>query len=440
MNDLFLEAQGRVMQSSNPKKLTINLVNVSKEYALYGSPFKQMLGYLGVGLKNVRKQRAIDTVNLKISQGEKVGIVGHNGSGKTTLLRLIAGFTEPSAGKIFATGSIQSLMQRGYGFNDALSGIENIRNAMVYNGLPHDEMTAAEADIINFVELGEFIHHPVKTYSLGMRARLEFAAATAIHPDVLVIDEVLGAGDGYFVKKCAARMRQLVENTTLLLVSHSLDQIREYCDRVIWMDGGRLREDGSVDQVLGNYRRYMNDRSAKALKGDMVNLEKGLTINAERQSALQKKLKVMFGASTFGWRINEFAFLDEIGNVQVLETGDPLALRLDITLDRPMCPVVLGLTEHGGFVFEMMVSAELSAGRHVLTLRSPRLEVGVGTYILVPALLQPGLEGYSVNSTFQLELQMAVTNWSDPPLVHLNAEWYSGANRQSIQSKVNAWV
>ena len=183
------------------QKPAVQLRNVSKRFPLYGSALRQMLGYLGIGANNVRYKKAIDGMNLTIDHGEKVGVVGHNGSGKTTLLRLINGFTSPTSGEIVADGSIQSLMQRGYGFNDALSGIENIRNSLVYNGLPAEALATAEADIIDFVELGDFLSHPVKTYSLGMRARLEFAAATAIYPDVLVIDEVLGAGDGYFVHK-----------------------------------------------------------------------------------------------------------------------------------------------------------------------------------------------------------------------------------------------
>ena len=424
----------------NRQKPAVQLRDVGKRFALYDSPLRQMLGYLGVGTRGVAYKQAIDGVNLTIAHGEKVGVVGHNGSGKTTLLRLITGYTRPTSGEVEVGGTIQALMQRGYGFNDALSGLENIRNALVYNGLPASMLAEAEADIVDFVELGEFLHHPVKTYSLGMRARLEFAAATAIHPDVLVIDEVLGAGDGYFVHKSARRMRQLVADTTLLLVSHSLDQIREYCDRVIWMDGGRLREDGPMEQVLGSYRRYMSERSARMLRGSDSGAAQAAGIGAQRQAALQEKLRAMFGPGEDGGRIHAFTFEADTGGVQALETGDPLALRLDVTLDRPMRPVVLGLTEHGGFVFEMTAGAELPAGRHALVVRSPRLEVGVGNYILVPALSQSGRDGYPVLGMTLLELQMAATNWSDPPLVHLDGQWLSGAGRKPINGKVNAWV
>lgn len=425
----------------NRQKPAVQLRDVGKRFALYGRPLRQMLGYLGVGTRGVAYKQAIDGVNLTIAHGEKIGVVGHNGSGKTTLLRLITGFTRPTSGRVEVDGTIQALMQRGYGFNDALSGLENIRNALVYNGLPASMLAEAEADIVDFVELGEFLHHPVKTYSLGMRARLEFAAATAIHPDVLVIDEVLGAGDGYFVHKSAHRMRQLVADTTLLLVSHSLDQIREYCDRVIWMDGGRLREDGPVDQVLGNYRRYMSERSARLLRASGSSAARATGIlGPQGQAALLIKLREMFGPGEDGGHIHAFSFEPDGAAVQALETGDPLGLRLDITLERPMRPVVLGLTEHGVFVFEMAAGGVLQAGRHALTVNSPRLEVGVGNYVLVPALAQSGRDGYPVLGAMQLELQMAATNWSDPPLVHLDGQWFSGVGRQPIHSKVNAWV
>lgn len=420
------------------QKPAVQLIDVSKRFPLYGSALRQMLGYLGIGAGSVRYKQAIEGINLTITRGEKVGVVGHNGSGKTTLLRLITGFTRPTSGKIVADGSIQALMQRGYGFNDALSGIENIRNALVYNGLPAEAMVAAETDIVEFVELGEFIDHPVKTYSLGMRARLEFAAATAIHPDVLVIDEVLGAGDGYFVHKCARRMRQLVEDTTLLLVSHSLDQIREYCDRVIWIDGGRLREDGPVNMVLGNYRRYMSEQSS--MLRAVAPTAAQASLSARQHALLMGKIEAMFSNTARGGHVEGFSFYGNEYPGLSIETGDPLALGLELVLDKPMLPVVLGMTEDGGFVFEMEFDHVLSAGRHEIVMHARKTEVGVGNYVLIPALRDIDDPDAVTLGQYPLELQVAVTNWSDPPLVHLDGEWRSGASLRPIASKINAWV
>lgn len=420
------------------QKPAVQLRNVSKRFPLYGSALRQMLGYLGIGARNVRFKQAIDGINLTIGHGEKVGVIGHNGSGKSTLLRLITGFTRPTSGEIHADGSIQALMQRGYGFNDALSGVENIRNALLYNGLPAEAMTEAEADVVDFVELGDFLHHPVKTYSLGMRARLEFAVATAIHPDMLVIDEVIGAGDGYFVQKCARRMRQLVEDTTLLLVSHSLDQIREYCDRAVWIDRGRLREDGPVDQVLANYRRYMSERSA-TLKTAAPTAAQA-SVSARQHARLMKKVAAMLGFSLGEGAIEHFSFDGDEYHCLSIETGDPLALRLAAVLQKPMRPVILGMTADGGFVFEMEFDQMLPAGRHEIVMRTRKTEVGVGNYVLIPALRDPESPAAITIGQQHLELHMAVTNWSDPPLVHLDGEWRSGVSQKSIASKVSAWV
>jgi ABC-type polysaccharide/polyol phosphate transport system ATPase subunit len=426
------------MKARSRQHDAVKLVNVNKRFPLYGSTLRQVLGYLGIGAKNVQYKQAIDGINLTIGHGEKVGVVGHNGSGKTTLLRLITGFTRPTSGEIVADGSIQALMQRGHDFNDALSGEENIRNALFYNGLPAEAMTEAEADVVDFVELGDFLHHPVKTYSLGMRARLEFAVATAIHPEVLVIDEVLGAGDGYFAQKCARRMRQLVEDTTLLLVSHSLEQIREYCDRAVWIDRGRLREDGAVDQVLANYRRHMREQSA-ILKTGVPTVAQA-SFSTREHARLMEKVASMFGSSVREGAIEHFSFEGDEYHCLSIETGDPLALRLSAVLQKPMLPLILGLTADGGFVFEMIFDRMLPAGRHEIVMRTRKTEIGVGNYVLIPALRDPKNPAAITIGQQHLELQMAMTNWSDPPLVHLDGEWRSGISQKPIASKVSAWV
>ena len=418
----------------------VRLEAVSKRFPLYGSPLRQMLGYVGLGARNVRHKLALDNINLAIGHGERVGVVGHNGSGKTTLLRLIIGHTRPTGGRVLVDGTVQALMQTGYGFNDDLTGLENIRNALVYNGLPAQAMAEAEADIVEFVELGEFIHHPLKTYSLGMRARLEFAAATAIRPDVLAIDEVLGAGDGYFVRKCVERMRRLVSNTTLLLVSHSLDQIREYCERVVWLDGGRLREDGPAAEVLERYRRHMAGHSARLLAPPAPRAVQAAA-GGGAHAALLAKVHDLFGMGTVGAdRIVDFGFADAMQAAGTMETGEALALRLTVEAARPVRPVVLGMSEHGALVFELEGGVTLPAGRHAVALRNPRLGVGVGHYVLVPALRDAGSGRVVDIGESVLDLQMAASNWSDPPLVHLDGKWTSGAARTPIDGKVSAWV
>lgn len=240
----------------------IRLADVSKVYRLYGTPREQILDSMGFTRflpksrrPNVREFHALKHVSLTIGKGERVGIIGRNGAGKTTLLRLITGNFAPTTGAVEVNGSVQALMQLGLGFHPEFSGYENIRSALNYNGLTGKEFDAALADVVDFVELGDFLYQPLKTYSMGMNARLQFAAATAIHPDIMIVDEVLGAGDAYFAAKCAFRMKKLTsrEGATLLLVSHSATQILQFCSRGIWLEAGEVIMDGPAIDVIGAY-------------------------------------------------------------------------------------------------------------------------------------------------------------------------------------------
>ncbi len=424
---------------STIESYAVKFQNVSKSYPLYPNIISQILGNIGIKSSSLNYKKAIDSLNLKIGHGEKVGLIGHNGSGKTTFLKLICGFTLPSSGQVLVDGSVQSLMQRGYGFNDSLSGLENIRNALIYNGLPENHLLAAEQDIIDFVELGDFIHHPIRTYSLGMRARLEYAAVTAISPDILVIDEVLGAGDGYFVSKCANRMRKLVKHTTLLLVSHSLDQIREYCDRVIWIDRGCLREDGPVDKVLANYSNHMSAKTSSLRVNS--SLPAHASYPEEEHVSLLNKIDLVYERAIDDDSISAFSFSTGSSNCLSAETGDNLAFQLSINLQKPMSFVILGFTTAGGYAFEMTCVDLLPAGLSQFSIQTDKIEVGVGNYILIPAFFDvESRSPIAINRHHYLKLQMLEANWSEPPLVHFNGDWYSGSSMTSIASKVSPWV
>lgn len=421
--------------------VAIRLEGVSKSFPLYTGGWQKMRGYLGMGTGGVQHKLALDGIDLVIRHGERVGVVGHNGSGKTTLLRAIIGLTSVSVGRVEIDGLVQALMQTGYGFNDELTGLENIRNALIFNGLTPSQMAEAEADVVDFVELGVFLEHPVKTYSLGMRARLEFAVATAIRPDVLAIDEVLGAGDGYFVRKCALRMQKLIHSTTLLLVSHSLDQIREYCDRVVWMDGGRMRDDGPCESVLAAYREYMAERSAGLRTG--ASEAEPETAGSQRHVQLLARAATIFGleAAASG-QILSFGFAGSREPVQVMETGGALALELEVRASTGLLPVVLGLSEQGAFVFEIDVCAPVPVGTNSVLVRQPRFGAGARNYLLVAALRDAGSGRLVAMGDRVLELRMDATNWSDPPMVHLDGRWTAAEDGQSLplDGKVSAWV
>jgi lipopolysaccharide transport system ATP-binding protein len=245
----------------------IACVGVSKSYRLYNSPAEQALDILGLGWirrsgTQPKTYVALDDVTLRIVPGERVGLIGRNGAGKTTLLKLISGNFAPTVGKISVNGDVQALMSVGIGFHPDFTGYQNIESSLAYSGLEGSALQDAIADIVDFVELGDFLNQPIKTYSLGMRARLQFATATAVSPEILIIDEVLGAGDAYFAVKSAARMQRLTSSgCTVLLVSHSMQQILQYCKRTVWLDGGRILEDGEALPVVKAYERWSHERS-----------------------------------------------------------------------------------------------------------------------------------------------------------------------------------
>jgi lipopolysaccharide transport system ATP-binding protein len=254
-----------------PAAMAMKADGLTKAYRLYDSLTEQVLDVAGLSRLRFWRQgrrrtfEALKSIDLEVWRGERLGIIGRNGAGKTTFLKLLTGATQPTSGTIEIDGSVQALMQVGLGFHPDFTGEQNIRSSLVYNGLTSDETEDAVQDIIEFVELGEFLHQPFKTYSLGMRARLQFATATAIQPDILVIDEVLGAGDAYFSAKSAIRMKHLTErsNSTLFLVSHSMSQVMQFCDRVIWLHEGGVRMDGDSRTVVGEYEAYTQKLSER---------------------------------------------------------------------------------------------------------------------------------------------------------------------------------
>ena len=212
------------------------------------------------------KIHAINDVSFKIYKGEKVGIIGYNGAGKSTLLNLITGIYSPDKGSVTTYGNISPLLSLGAGFDQNFSGRKNIILNGAVLGYEKEFLESKMDEIIEFSELGEFIDIPIKNYSKGMLAKLGFSIATAVNPDILIIDEILGVGDVNFQKKSADKMKSLMDGgTTVLLVSHSIPQIRELCDKAVWIDNGKLRELGEVNKVCDHYLKDAEKASNEQL-------------------------------------------------------------------------------------------------------------------------------------------------------------------------------
>jgi len=210
---------------------------------------------------------ALDDISLDVGRSECVGLVGHNGAGKTTLLKLINGLVKPSSGRITVRGSVRALIALGAGFNPVLTGRENIRVASAVLGFSEQETKAQFEEIVDFSELEEFIDAPVQTYSSGMVARLGFAVAVHTRPDILLVDEVLAVGDLRFGMKCFQKIGSFrSEGGAILLVSHNPYTIRSNCDRVVWLEHGKVREVGDVNEVCDAYELHMGQEAAPSLQ------------------------------------------------------------------------------------------------------------------------------------------------------------------------------
>ena len=198
---------------------------------------------------------ALKNISFDIYQGEVFGIIGHNGSGKSTLLKIISGILKASLGSVETKGNIVPMLELGSGFDFNLTGRENIFLNGAILGYSEKFLNEKYDEIVAFSELGEFIDVPIRNYSSGMMMRLAFSIATVVNPQILIVDEILSVGDEAFQEKSRARMLELMGGgTTVLFVSHSLDQIREMCDRVVWLDHGEIKMIGTAEEVCNQYK------------------------------------------------------------------------------------------------------------------------------------------------------------------------------------------
>jgi ABC-type polysaccharide/polyol phosphate transport system ATPase subunit len=201
---------------------------------------------------------ALKDVNLEVERGDVLGIVGRNGSGKSTLLKVISGIYKPTAGRAVSAGRVAPMLELGSGFDPELTGVENIYLNGAILGFDEKHLQEKYDEILAFSELGEFIYQPLKTYSSGMVMRLAFSVATMVEPEILIVDEILAVGDPAFQRKSFERMMQIIRGgTTVLFVSHNMEQIRELCTKVMWLDRGQVKDIGPMEDVCDRYEAAM---------------------------------------------------------------------------------------------------------------------------------------------------------------------------------------
>ena len=246
----------------------VRVKNISKKYKLYDSNVQRLKeALLPFSKRKYYKEfDALRDISFDIRKGDIVGIIGTNGSGKSTILKIISGVLSQTSGDVEVNGRISALLELGAGFNMEYTGIENIRINGMMLGLSSNEIEERIPAILEFAEIGDFAYQPVKTYSSGMFARIAFATSINVHPDILIVDEALSVGDMYFQEKCYEKMKTMVSSgATIIFVSHSLPAIRNFCNKVVWIEQGEMRSEGKAESICQEYKMYLESKQRNNL-------------------------------------------------------------------------------------------------------------------------------------------------------------------------------
>lgn len=272
----FEDTPATASDDQAPRAVVLKLQSVTKRFNLYKSGLHRLMHWLGVPVKPVDSIATIRDVSFEVRSGECLALIGQNGAGKSTLLKLITGTMAPSAGRIDVNQSISAILELGLGFNPEFTGRENVRHSGGMLGHAPSLIESLMGEIEAFAEIGEFFDKPLRTYSSGMQARLAFALATAIRPEILIVDEVLSVGDAYFQHKSFARIREFRDKgTTIILVTHSLGDVRELCNRVILLDRGAVMRDGLPDEVVDYYNALIAEKENAKLSIEQRRMKNG---------------------------------------------------------------------------------------------------------------------------------------------------------------------
>ncbi len=317
--------------------MAIKIENVNKVYKLYDKPIDRMKESLSLTKKKYgRDHYALNNISFEVKKGETVGILGTNGSGKSTLLKIITGVLTPSSGKVEVNGKISALLELGAGFNPEYTGLENIYLNGTMMGYTREQMEKRVQPIMDFADIGEFIYQPVKTYSSGMFARLAFAVAINVEPDILIVDEALSVGDVRFQIKCMNKMKQMMEGgTTVLFVSHDINAIRRFCIKAVWLSNGVMKDIGEVNCVADRYLDFL-----KCSDSDSEFINK--SDNVKEKDA--EDIKPFTPGDNIAEIVN-FKILNEL-NEQVEEIELDKYIKIQVTYDvydENICNPVLGI-------------------------------------------------------------------------------------------------
>lgn len=338
------------MAEENKQENAIVVSHVTKQFKVYldkGQSFKERLLFRNRRRHEVRQ--VLRDISFTVKRGEAVGLIGHNGCGKSTTLKLLTRILYPDSGEITIRGRVSSLIELGAGFHPDMSGRENIyTNASIF-GLNKKEIDARLQQIIAFSELEEFIDNPVRTYSSGMYMRLAFSVAINVDADVLLIDEILSVGDANFQAKCFRKLQEIKANgTTIVIVSHSLGQIEQICERSIWIHDGLIRAEGPAKDVDLEYMEYMGERMQETARKELEQQAAAAAEEVPAEEAAEESAeepeeeKNRWGNGDA--RIRKISVQDETGTEQrVFQTGETMRLAVSYRVKKPVQDAVFGI-------------------------------------------------------------------------------------------------
>lgn len=347
---------------------SLSFEGISKTYRVYARPADRLLEAL-TGWERHSKVHALADVSGSLSRGEVMGLIGENGSGKSTLLKILSGTTPPTSGSFSVPGRVASILELGGSFHAEVTGRQNAVLQAALTGLSRSEIEAALPEIEAFAELGDFFDRTVRTYSSGMSMRLAFAVATAVLPDVVILDEALAVGDARFQKKCIDRIYDLkTSGRTILFCSHALYYVSTFCDRAMWLRDGRVAAFGGAQQVVLEYEQFLASK------------------DAVRPAAAQTAV----GPDTHA-RIHSVRTLDGDGRArETFAPGEPWSVEVEFSADDPARPVQLHLavsTPDNVVCFSADsrldgVGPFCGRDRYRATVSLPQLPLGKGEFIV----------------------------------------------------------
>ena len=323
----------------------IKVTNVSKIYKLYDTPAARLKDALGLSRKQAyREHAALHDITLEIKKGETVGIIGTNGSGKSTLLKIITGVISQSRGEVEVAGRISALLELGAGFNQEYTGIENVYLQGTMMGYTREEIQGKMEAILEFADIGDFVHQPVKTYSSGMFVRLAFAVAINIEPEILIVDEALSVGDVFFQSKCYRKFEEFKEmGKTILFVSHDLSSITKYCDRAILLNKGVKVMEGTPKEAVDRFKMALVAQEEEKRRENSSLWKPGASGDKWRNALSVNPETLEYGDKKA--EITDFAVGDKTGKItNVIQKGEPFTIKMKVAFLEAVAEPIFAFT------------------------------------------------------------------------------------------------